>query len=339
MHAIQEVASVAMGQKLESGSKNIRVAVLLATYNGSRYVEEQIRSLRENSVPFKLHWHDDGSTDGTLDIVRRAAENTGVLLEEYHHQQHEGVPGAFFFLLESVDADIYLFCDQDDIWQPGKIDAAFQSLKSDLSRPALCFSDALMFRNGTPDVAYRLSAVMRARMDLAVQEPRAFMSAIPHGHTQGFTRPLRDLYLQHRQIARDYALMHDLWMYVIAVAAGNVRYLPDSPTTLYRTHDNNSSDNISGWHGDGLGRLVMTWRQHQYFRRALARHAEGFLMAAATLPPGPKLERLRSVAMLLSSIHRRQNLSDLLRLLSLGVLWPSKRHATQLALACLCSNA
>src|SRR5207249_3722411 len=105
-----------------------KVALLLATYNGARFVEPQIRSLKENSVPFTLHWIDDHSTDDTRDAVRASALDSRIDFVEWHQPQHKGYPGAFFQLLECVDADIYLFCDQDDIWQPGKIDATVANL-------------------------------------------------------------------------------------------------------------------------------------------------------------------------------------------------------------------
>src|ERR1044072_6774136 len=93
------------------------VAILLATYNGGRFIEPQIRSLKENTTPFTLHWLDDHSTDHTREAGRDAARRSASPLKAWHQPQRQEVPAAFFRLLESVDADIYLFCDQDDIWQ------------------------------------------------------------------------------------------------------------------------------------------------------------------------------------------------------------------------------
>src|SRR5690242_594035 len=88
----------------------VRVSILLATYNGAAYVGDQIRSLRDNVTEFTLHWIDDHSTDGTREAVRSAARTCGVILKEWHQEQHLGVPHTFFRLLELVDSDIYLFC-------------------------------------------------------------------------------------------------------------------------------------------------------------------------------------------------------------------------------------
>ena len=128
--------------------QHAKVAVLLATYNGARFIEPQINSFKENATPFTLHWLDDHSTDNNRDAVRASALRSGIDFREWHQPQHWGYPGAFFQLLECVDADIYLFCDQDDIWQPGKIDATVADLLPDISSPALCFSDPLIFEDG-----------------------------------------------------------------------------------------------------------------------------------------------------------------------------------------------
>ena len=136
--------------------QNPNVAVLLATYNGSNYVEAQIKSLGENVVPFTLHWLDDHSTDNTRDIVRATALSAGIELREWHQPRRHGVPGTFFELLNCVDADIYLYCDQDDIWQRGKIDAVVANLTPDVNQPVFCYSDPLMFYEDAPDTFYRV---------------------------------------------------------------------------------------------------------------------------------------------------------------------------------------
>ena len=326
------------GSSVES-TRSLSVAILLATHNGARFIDRQIRSLAENFVRFTLHWIDDHSTDNTRELVRSLVLENGIALCEWHDSRRHGVPGAFFHLLTCVHADIYLFCDQDDIWQAGKIDATAATLTPLVSVPVLCFSNAWMFRNDEPDRLYRLSEVVGVAVEDALQESRLFMAVLPHGHTQGFTRALRDIFVEHEAIARTHAIMHDLWMYDIAVAAGEARYLSEAPTTLYRTHGRNCGDAFNSWRGDGIGRISMTWSQHQTLRRALALHATGFTLAAPTLPAGPKLDRLLEVARLVSTLHRRQSPTELVRLVRRGVVWPNTRLAAGLSVACLCSDA
>ena len=315
---------------------HIEVAVLLATYNGAPFIEQQLRSLKENSTPFTLHWLDDHSTDNTREIVRRVSADAEIELKEWHQVQHEGLPGVFFHLLESADAEIYLFCDQDDIWQSGKIDATVGKLLPDLASPAICFSDPIAFNNSNPDQKCRILDMLSSRPEVAAQESRVFTPVVGYGNTEGFTQPLRDLFMKHNDIARSYAFMHDMWMYAIGAACGRAQFMSDVPTTLFRRHDSNVGCDYQGWKG---GRMTMTWRQHQQNRLGCARHAEGFILAAPTLPPGPILDRLLETARLVATLDRRQSPAAVIRLARRGILWPDWRLALSLAWTCLWSDA
>ncbi len=315
-----------------------RVAVLLATYNGAPYIGQQIESLAQNVTRFTLHWLDDHSTDETRTVVRQRALRLGIGLKEWHQPERQRLPGAFFQLLESVDADIYFFCDQDDIWQAGKIDTAIADLAPDLDFPVLGFSDSLMFYDDSPDKVRRVSEVFGSQPREAMEESRVFMTVIAPGHTQCFTRPLRDLYLAHKDVARAYARNHDAWMYLIASAVGSVRLLADTPTALYRQHDANVTAGLLRG-GRRLDRRTLTWKQYQALRPRVARHAQGFLLAAPTLAPSQRLERLVALANQVARLDRRQSAAALFRLATAGALWPNRRWALGFAAACLWSDA
>ncbi len=322
-------------------SRHPHVAILLATYNGERFVDTQIRSLSENKTPFKVHWIDDHSTDRTRDVLRAAASGCDVNVQEWHQRDHLGVPGTFFRLLECVEADIYLFCDQDDIWQPGKIDATVNNLLPDIDSTVLCCSDPLIFRDDQPEVSCRVSDMTDAKAGVALNEARLFMTGVAYGHTQGFTRPLRDIYVKHHEIAVSHAYMHDEWMHNIAVASGVVRILSDVPTTLYRWHASNSTNGTGGWRWNkkGGGRITMTWSQMQQYRRMISKQARGFILAAPTLPAGPKRERALEVARKIATLDRRQTLVSLAHMLRRGMLLPTPNLVITLAASCLYSDA
>jgi glycosyltransferase involved in cell wall biosynthesis len=310
--------------------QHARVAILLPTYNGARFVEAQIRSLTENATPFTLHWLDDHSVDDTRAIVRASALNAGIELSEWHQPQHLGHPGTFFQLIECADSDIYLFCDQDDIWQPGKIDATVANLLPDAAKPVLCFSESFVFKEDNPEILHRVFDLMGTNLDVALQESRLLMFNPCQGNTVGFTRPLRDIFLRHKDVARKFAPTHDWWMYLIAVASGTCRLLSNAPTTLWRLHGNNISAALFG---------RSRWRLQQAIRRWASRQAEGFCLASATLTPGPKLESLLALARLVATLDRRQSPAALLRLARHGAMPPSRNLAIWLATACLFSNA
>lgn len=311
----------------------------MATYNGARFVETQLESLTRNATPFSLHWIDDHSSDDTRRIVRETARINQIELREWQQPDRLGVPAVFFKLLECVEADIYLFCDQDDIWEPGKIDAFAGNLERGLEGPVLCFSEILMFRDGSPEKLFRLLDVQRIKLDECLVESRLFMSGIVVGNTQGFTRSLRDLVVRHKDVACKHAVMHDTWMYLIAVATGNAKLLTEAPTTRWRCHYNNTSGSLGRWRGNGRGYFEGGLKLSQVIRRVVATQARGLILASATLPKSDRLERALDVARLLSTFDKRQSMAAILKLFRARALFPNLRRALWLAGACLCTDA
>ncbi len=297
-----------------------QVAVLLATYNGARFVGAQINSLVDNRVSFTLHWLDDHSSDNTREIVRSSARYSGIPLTEWHQPQHVGLPGSFFRLLECVESDIYLFCDQDDIWQPGKIDATVSNLAIDIASPVLCFSNSVLFRDDpTKPSSSLFDAVGKERVSKALR-PDPMFDMFTHAvaaHTQGFTRPVREMFLKHKNIAYAYAFMHDWWINDITIASGTVRTFSVSPTVLYRQHGDSFCRSIRDTKQRGI---VKRWRITQFWRRTVARHARGFVLASETLPAGANKTRLIELAKLIGTIDQRQTLVSLLRLAHRGAI-------------------
>jgi glycosyltransferase involved in cell wall biosynthesis len=319
--------------------QQVSVAVLLATYNGARFVEAQLKSLTDNVTRFTLHWLDDHSTDDTREVVRGVARTLGLELREWHQNQRQGVPGTFFQLLECAEADIYLFCDQDDIWQAGKIDAVVENLRPDIGSPVLCFSEPLMFYDDEPEVFHRLFEVLDVNVQDAVQETRSLMFSPAAGQATAITRPLRDLYVAHRDIARAHAYMHSWWLFLIAAATGKLRALSNVPTTLYRQHGSNATTYFYARGRTFLQRAAVMWKLQHRLRRGMSWQAQGFIRAAGTLTAGPKLDRLLRLARIVAQLDRRQSLVTLMRLARQRAMLPSRSRSFWLAAACLCSDA
>jgi glycosyltransferase involved in cell wall biosynthesis len=313
-----------------SGKDSPRIAILLATYNGAPFIEPQLESLKNNVARFTIHWLDDHSTDDTRQVVRASAARLGLELREWHQQQHEGLPGSFFRLLECVDADIYLFCDQDDIWEKGKIDATVEALISNLSAPVLCFSLLSIFFNDNPNAPRSRASAESVIPFLA--ESKSFMLCQSVGSTQGFTRPLREIFLTHKEIAKAHACGHDWWMHLIALATGTVKMLPTAPTTQHRRHSSNATTYY--W----VKRVDKVWKLQQTLRARQAHQAKGFLLASSALPAGPKLSKMIHFAQIVSSLSRRQSLSAVFSMTRKGILW-SPNGTLWMAAACFLVEA
>lgn len=312
------------------------VAVLLATHNGDPFVAQQVASLAENSTRFTLHWLDDYSTDATRDSVRSAAAKAGIELREWHQPQRQNLPGAFFRLLELVEADFYLFCDQDDIWQPGKIDATVAALRGEPEVPRLCYSEPWLFSTESPTVLRRYFQAIGTDTAVAREVSRAFVVNPAVGNTVGLNRSLRDIFMRHSGVASAHAAMHDYWMYLIGLGSGRVEMLRDVPTTLYRQHSRNALGVQVGKEGP---KRETTREFYRSVRRRVARQARGFIMAAETLPADGNRGRLLACAKLAARLDERTSLRQLLRLARQGILPAGWRSAAWLAVSCLLDDA
>ncbi|PXV62187.1 glycosyl transferase family 2 [Dysgonomonas alginatilytica] len=105
------------------------IVILLATYNGGKYLREQLDSLiAQTYKDWILYIRDDSSTDETTSIINEYAskyENITLLKDKVLHR---GACGSFMWLLEQVEGKYYMFCDQDDIWLPNKIELLYNAM-------------------------------------------------------------------------------------------------------------------------------------------------------------------------------------------------------------------
>ena len=109
-----------------------KVDILLATYNGARFVERQIESVLEHVQPgWRILVRDDGSADGTVAVVQRiAACRPDCITLIADGGQRLGAGGNFARLLKYADADYVMFCDQDDVWLPSRIQKPLARMKT-----------------------------------------------------------------------------------------------------------------------------------------------------------------------------------------------------------------
>lgn len=208
------------------------VSVVLCTFNGARFLSEQLDSLATQSVPpDRLVLRDDGSTDASVSIVRDWSRGRGIPLVHVSAPAERLGPARSFLtaLAAGGPARIHLLCDQDDVWLPTKIERAVRAL-------------------APPSAVPRLYAARQQLVDSSLQPlgtspspgPLEFTSAIYEsqltGCTMAFDESLRLLLARH---VPDHAQMHDWWIYLLASAVGRIHF-DDSPTMLYRQHGQNA---------------------------------------------------------------------------------------------------
>ena len=108
-----------------------QIDVLMATYNGEKYLEEQINSiLNQTYKNIRLIISDDCSKDNTREILKQYEENDD-RIKVYYQEENLGYIKNFEFLLNKVENEIYMLSDQDDVWLPQKIEKSYELLKQE----------------------------------------------------------------------------------------------------------------------------------------------------------------------------------------------------------------
>ena len=222
--------------------KTDKIAVLMAVCNGEKYIEEQIRSLLEQSgKDWELFIHDDGSADRSAAIARAYAQREPERIHVLEGAPCGGARENFFFLLRQVEAPYVMFCDQDDVWLPGKIELTMQRMRElearlGAQRPLLVFSDLTVADSALRPIAQRMSVYQK--LDPRRTRPRELMiQNVITGCTVMVNRALAQLALRGRETER--IIMHDWWCALVAACFGEISYI-DRPLVLYRQHGDNS---------------------------------------------------------------------------------------------------
>lgn len=205
-----------------------KVLVLLSTWNGARYLAEQIDSLltQELEADLQIVVRDDGSSDGTLAYLQSITDPR-VRIEAGNNI---GARASFFALLRAAqqsDADYVALCDQDDVWRPSKLARALARL--DPTRPGL-YASALDLVDGDLQPLGRYIHPGN----------RTFAATLLVNFATGCTCVMTAALLRGLPFPEDerQVLMHDWWLASVATLAGEVVYDPES-AIAYRQHGGN----------------------------------------------------------------------------------------------------
>ncbi len=224
------------------------IDILLSTYNGADYLPEQLDSLfGQTCQDWRLLVRDDGSTDGTRDILERCvAMGPGRVTILPPDGERLGASMSFGRLLDQSISAYVMFCDQDDVWLPDKVEVALVAMRN-LERvhgkgtPLLVSTDLKVVdeRMGLVDESFwRVSRIHPERL---TKLSRVLMQNFATGCTTMINRPLADL----AKPMPSEALMHDWWLAMVATAFGECAALPRA-TVLYRQHGRNVAG-VSTW--------------------------------------------------------------------------------------------
>jgi len=213
------------------------ISVVMATYQGERYLPEMLDSLATQSrLPDELVVRDDASEDGTVRVLDEFARRAPFPVRVIPGDQRVGYAQNFVAASRASSGDLVFFADQDDSWRPGKL--AVIEAAADSTVPQALFHDFALVRDGR-EVSPSYYALLTERgllPDVAIK-----------GCTTAVTRPFLDLW---GWPSAESHVSHDLWVALLATAFGQRRNVSEQLID-HRLHDTNAS----GWVPDSSSRV------------------------------------------------------------------------------------
>jgi glycosyltransferase involved in cell wall biosynthesis len=246
-----DVPYIDLNRYCNAASKQHSVTVVMTTYNGEKYLREQLDSLLiQNGVNIKILVRDDGSNDRTTKILDEY-KNKGLLM--WYTGEHLDVQKGYLDLLRNAPkSDYYAFCDQDDVWDNNKLLVAVTEL-DDLPKdsPALYYCGQKLV-----DKDLKLLSVHSLTTN---RSPHTnFVISNVAGCTAVFNQILVD---SINSANPDFVLMHDSWVFKVCVALGGNYYVDSGTYICYRQH----GKNVTGIDGGLKGRIRQARRYLEKF--------------------------------------------------------------------------
>lgn len=254
------------------------IDILLSVYNGEEFIGENLRSLQaQTHTDWRLWIRDDGSSDASVERIRELAAGDERIRLLPATGTRLGAMGGFGWLMENVrsDAPYTMFCDQDDVWLPRKIETTLEAMRraereAGPDTPILVHTDLTVVDAGLRVIDRSFWRYQAIRPELTGLN-RLLVQNCVTGCTALFNRPLRELAAP----LPDEAILHDWWIALVASGLGRIVHVPEA-TILYRQHGRNETG--ARPYGRGLGAAL---------RRAIGAngrtpHFRGFLRRSAS---------------------------------------------------------
>jgi len=230
-----------LGESGFMGSKSKKIDIVMATYNGEKYISEQLDSI-VNSEDFNNHIKniiivDDCSTDNTINIISTYCAKYKNIIFTPCGERKLGAAKNFEKGILLSSAPYVMLCDQDDIWLPNKISKSFEKIveleRREGNVPSLVFSDVSVVNSGL-DVIYDSFLDLNKINNMPSIEFLCFNNIAP-GCTMILNRTLIGIAFP----MPENVIMHDWWLLLYALFCGKIDILYEQ-TMLYRQHGNNT---------------------------------------------------------------------------------------------------
>lgn len=215
-------------------SEDKKVVILVAVYNGGKYLEELVESLISQTYKnIKIVLSDDGSTDNSTELIETLAKKDA-RIERYRSGEKFGSAAMHFMHLIKAfqDEEYVCLCDQDDVWKPDKVEKTLKAMCDGEKGARLVHTDAHVTDVGLNIINESFHSFFSMKNELS------FSERLVENNVQGSSAMLnREL----MRIVSGYdrrVIMHDWFIALCASAAGDIKYLPER-TFFYRQHGEN----------------------------------------------------------------------------------------------------
>lgn len=247
-----------------------KVLILLSTYNGSKFIKEQLDSIiKQRGVTPRLLVRDDGSSDNTLDILELYRKSYPDLIEEIIKGENVGSTASFCELMHEAYSkycgqfECFAFADQDDYWLEDKLIKAIEKLELlDNNKPNMYCSDKII-------VDFKLETIPGIRpAKVELTKGRALARNIATGCTMVFNKRTLELFVTRKT---EFIKIHDHAIFLICTFLGNVVY-DKNAYILYRQHGHNQLGGMDTFKDRMLDRLKKKGKlnEHLLERTAVA---------------------------------------------------------------------
>jgi hypothetical protein len=209
------------------------VDILMASYNGEKYIAEQIESILSQSYKdWKLIITDDCSNDNTFKIAKEYAEKYPDKIKVFQNAENSGNAGNNFFnMIKKSNADVIMTCDQDDIWLDDKIEITVRAFEN-VSEPMLVHTDLkIVDENGNVLKESMINA--QHILPLRNKPNQLIVQNTVTGCVMALNKELADII----KVPQGQPV-HDWYIAVIASLFGKIKYI-NKATILYRQHSDN----------------------------------------------------------------------------------------------------
>ena len=300
------------------------VLILLATFNGARYLPDQLASIgRQTFTNWRLLVSDDGSSDETIAELERFRSIYPDRVELLNLSPSGSAGANFFRLLRQAPAASYIaFCDQDDVWVDQKLErlvSACADLESAVGAdmPCMVYSDLAVVSSSLRPIAQ--SFVREIAVDPATV---SFGSTLVENSIPGCSMLINHALIEEFRRYNGELLqarMHDWWLALMAFSIGSVGFIPEQ-LVLYRQHSSNSAGSVK--------RRGFSYAFQKFFRSgreetvANVRQGQLFLKAYGSRLPDDKLAQLSAFSQF-DELGKVARISACLRL---GILKQSTRR-------------